>query len=171
MTHRNTDYERTPARIARWAPMDAFERQLLEEAIDIARGDRARAARSIGLSLNAFELKAERLGIGSRRRRRRRGASGEPSRPAPRAQIAAPGSLGAMGQRFGLGGGFLAAGCGALPRGSRRSRRCFCSSMALASSASSSPSVGSLRRSLSGMRGQYHHRGSGDCLTGNRTLP
>ena len=67
--------------------------------------------------------------------------------------------LGVMGQRFGLRrGGLLAVGCGALPRGSRRSRRRFCSAMALASSASRSPSVGALRRSRSGMRGQYHHR-------------
>ena len=49
-----------------YAQVDAFERELLQQALDDARGDRAKAARAIGLSLVTFELKSERLGIGCR---------------------------------------------------------------------------------------------------------
>jgi len=47
-----------------FAQVDAFERELLQRALDAARGDGRKAAISLGLSVTAFELKSERLGVG-----------------------------------------------------------------------------------------------------------
>jgi len=42
----------------------AFERDLLQRALNPARGDERKAAHSLGLSVAAFQLKSERLGVG-----------------------------------------------------------------------------------------------------------
>jgi DNA-binding NtrC family response regulator len=63
MTLRVTEQE--AIHIARYyEQVDAFERDLLQRALDAARGDPRTAADSLGLSVAAFELKSERLGVG-----------------------------------------------------------------------------------------------------------
>ena len=64
MTRRITE-QQTPLQIATfYEKLDAFERDLLQRALDAARGGQRKAAHSLGLSVAGFELKAERLGVG-----------------------------------------------------------------------------------------------------------
>ena len=75
--------KRAPVRRPSYFEMlDQFERELLEDAIERAKGDKKKAAAALGLALHVFELKVQRLGIDRgpcRSHRRRR--NGDDSTP------------------------------------------------------------------------------------------